>query len=158
MADRIEREIEEILKKLDVDEEAASKTPPRRGSGRPPIPISSHRGRKSNSGPGVSGRLGNAFSMPALSFSPSSLIIAGAVLALVGFVLAGISSGLIWVSVAGIFLFILGFGLSFIKRPSTRRAVGPSGPTKKRWRDREIEYDTDDAGPQSRGSVACFRR
>jgi hypothetical protein len=143
MADRIEREIEEILKKLDVDEEAASKAPPRKGTGRPPIPISSRR----KSSPGVSSRLGSAFSLPSVPAPPSSLIIAGAVLALAGFGLAGISGALIWISVTGIVLFMLGFLLSFLRRPETVRRTG--GPTKRRWRNRDIEYNATD-GPLTR--------
>ena len=143
MADRIEREIEEILRKLDVDEDAASKTPPKKGAGKPPIPISSRR----RSQPRVSDRLGSAFSLPSIPFTPSSMIIAGAALTLAGFVLTGLSGALIWVSVAGIVLFIAGFLLSFVRRPVSAR---PGSSPKPRWRGREIEYANDDAGPLTR--------
>jgi len=152
MADRIEREIEEILRKLDVDEDAASKAPANKGSGKPPIPISSRR----RNSPGISGRLGSAFSLPSIPLSPSSIIIGGAALTLIGFVLTGFASALIWVSVAGIVLFIVGFLLSLVRRPDAFRKSKANAP-KPRWRGREIEYENDSAGPLTR-MRRMFRR
>ncbi len=152
MADRIEREIEEILRKLDVDEDAASKAPTKKGSGKEPIPISSRR----KSRPGVSKRLENAFSLPSIPLSPSSIIIAGAALTLIGFVLTGFSGALIWVSISGIVLFIAGFLLSLVRRPNALRRSSPNAP-KPRWRGREIEYENDSAGPLTR-MRRIFRR
>jgi hypothetical protein len=152
MADRIEREIEEILRKLDVDEEAASKAPVKKGSGKPPISIESRR----KTGPSVSNRLGNAFSVPSVPVSPSSIIILGAVLTLVGFVLSGIGGVMIWVSVVGILMFIAGFVLSLIRRPDALKRTQTNAP-KPRWRGREISYETDHTGPLAR-LKRIFRR
>jgi hypothetical protein len=137
MPDRIEREINEILAKLDELPPDVSQ-PERR-----PISIAEARGRKRQQE-----RRKNQARLPTrMPFSPPALLLSGAG-AVIGFlVLASAWAPLIWGAFAGVLLFIAGFIASLVKRPVvSRSAAPPSGGVF--WRDRYIQYD-----PKAGGSV-----
>jgi hypothetical protein len=137
MPDRIEREIEEILAKLEDGPPGA--VPPERK----PISISS--ARKKSAKPKPPRQPGRSpldrFNLPAMMFAGAGLMVAG-------LVLSGISGGFIWVSFAGVLVFLAAFVLSFIRsggRPaSTGQAPGHF------WRDRYITYQSPSQGAWGR--------
>lgn len=135
MPDRVEREIEEILAKLDSDTKASAKRP---------VPISSKRVR--STGPARRPRL----VLPA--FDATTLLFAGAGIMIAGLVLASFWSPLIWASFAGVLLFLGAFVMSFFR--SGRPVAGGSGPRGHYWRDRYIEYTP----PSTGGPVERVRR
>lgn len=150
MSDRIEREIEEILAKLDED------SPPRHE--RAPISILSHRGKakskaKSNSRPAPTRGPHRSLQLPHLT--PATLLLTGAGLVIGGLLASNFWSPLIWVSFAGVLLFLGAFGWSFVRSP--RPMAGGKGPDGYYWRDRYIRYD--DPAPSSWDRVKRrFRR
>ncbi|MBI5947490.1 MAG: hypothetical protein HY875_05085 [Chloroflexi bacterium] len=119
MADRVEREIEEILAKLDGD------APPAKQDGRAPISLASRRKRRP--------RL--ALTLPSIHLSPAGLLFAGAGIMLLGLVAASFWSPAIWLSFAGVVVFLGAFVSSFFRAPSAKPQ--PKGVF---WRDRYIEY------------------
>lgn len=141
MADRIEREIEEILSKLDEGK------PPE--SARRPIPIQSRRKK----GPGPVSRLGNrvAGSQPT-RLTPATLLFTGAGVMLAGLVLSAIWSPFIWAAFGGVLLFMAAFIWSFLRPGGAARASQPKGYY---WRDRYIEYNTPSGEP---GLIGRFKR
>ena len=139
MADRIEREIEEILSKLD---ESNPPEPARR-----PIPIQSRRKR----GPSPVSRLGNKVASRPTNLTPATLLFAGAGIMLAGLVLSAIWSPFIWAAFAGVLLFMAAFAWSFLRPGGARRASQPKGHY---WRDRYIEYDA----PSQAGVISRFKR
>lgn len=136
MPDRVEREIEEILAKLDPDAQAS----PRR-----PVPINSRRKRA----PGPPKRPGPAFST---RFDTTTLLFAGAGIMVAGLILASFWSPLIWASFAGVVLFIGAFVMSFFR--SGHSMPGGGAPRGYYWRDRYIEYTP----PTTGGPVERVRR
>ena len=147
MVDRIEREIEEILAKLDD-----GPTPPA-GEGRAPISIQSRR-KKSPSGPGGVSRPRKSLASSLPDISPATLLFTGAGLLIAGLILAMFMPALIWVSFAGIVVFLSAFAWSFIRtpRPGSTGSGGTSGgggatPSGHYWRDRYISYEPQDKGP-----------
>ena len=143
MVDRIEREIEEILAKLDD-----GPTPPA-ADGRAPISIQSRR-KKSPSGPsGVSrARKSLASSLP--DINPATLLFTGAGLLVAGLILSVFMSALIWVSFAGIVIFLSAFAWSFIRTPSSGSGDGAGrtpSPSAHYWRDRYISYEPQNPSP-----------
>lgn len=124
MADRIEREIEEILAKL--DDEAPRET-------RKPISMLAHKDRKKVT-PAAPARVRTT---NASSITPAQLLIAGAGLVVGGLVLSSFVDALIWVSFAGVVVFLSAFAWSFFRSPR------PEGSAAKGhyWRDRWIEYE-----------------
>ncbi len=128
MADRIEREINEILEKLEgLPDEGA---PPDRR----PISIAQHREQRERrpdppapriSGPSLAARL-----------SPTHALLAGAGTVIGGLVLSNIWAPLIWAAFAGVAMFVGGFVAALFKTPRPR-AESRDGVF---WRDRYIEY------------------
>lgn len=137
MADRIEKEIEEILAKLDVGDTGDTITGERE---REPIPLDQRRrskGKKKKPNPVVRAAGSSGLSLPGIS--PASLLFAGAGVMIGGLVLASFWEPLIWLSFAGIVLFLAAFGWSFLRKPGA--AGGMKQPKGAYWRDRYIEYE-----------------
>lgn len=143
MADRIEREIEEILSKIDDLPE---------DGGKKPISITEHRRTpKFDEGPRRS----------ALDrLDPAVLMITGAAVMLGGLVAASFAEAFIWVSLAGVVVFLGAFLLSFFRRERPAGVDGPpnAGPKKVFWRDRYIEVEPYKPGPMSRLRSKLKRR
>jgi hypothetical protein len=121
MADRIEREIEELLAKLETELPEG---------GRQPISLEERRRRRKPR------RSLPRLSLPALD--PARLLLAGAGTMIAGLFLSMFWSPLIWVSFAGVVVFIGAFLLSFRSRPVG--SIGGSRPRRVYWRDRYIDY------------------
>ena len=124
MADKFEREIEEILAKLD------DKLPPP-AEERSPISLASRR-----KGKGKAPRAN-----PPAWLTPTALLFAGAGIMFGGLLLSSFWAPLIWASLSGVVLFVAAFFWSFRRTPRAGRAASPRGAY---WRDRYIEY-----GPQT---------
>ncbi|HNM78729.1 MAG TPA: hypothetical protein PKI89_10205 [Tepidiformaceae bacterium] len=141
MADKFEREIEEILAKLD------DQLPPDDGNpGRTPISIQQKRQQKARAK-----RVRTARPNPFANLSPTTLLFAGAGIMFAGLIVSGFWGPAIWASLAGIALFIGAFLWSFRRTP---RSSGGSAPRQGHyWRDRWI----DDAPPPS-GVKGWFRK
>ncbi|MBI2765348.1 MAG: hypothetical protein HYX53_05465 [Chloroflexi bacterium] len=133
MPDRIEREIEEILAKLDEE--------PPKGSERKPISIIAHKDKRR--APGLPKRAPG----PPLSqrITPTTLLFAGAATVIGGLVLSNFWSPLIWASFAGVVLFLGAFVWSFTR--TSRPGGGAAAPRGHYWRDRYIEYEP--SGPST---------
>ncbi len=122
MADRIEREIEELLAKLDTE------LPP---DGRQPISLEERRRKRQAS------RRVSAPRFPSIQLNPPSLLLSGAGIMVGGLFLSMFWQPLIWLSFAGVVIFIAAFLLSFRSRPP----AAPGRPRGVYWRDRYIEYE-----------------
>jgi hypothetical protein len=127
MPDRVEREIEEILAKLDPDSKESKR----------PVPISSRRQKT----PGTPKRVRPPFLS---NFDTTALLFVGAGVMVAGLILASVWSPLIWLSFAGVVLFIGAFLMSFFRAP--RPTTGGSAPRGHYWRDRYIEYTPPTSG------------
>lgn len=142
MPDRIEREIEDILSKIDDLPE---------GPGKSPIPISGRsRKPKADRAPGRSilDRI-----------DPANLMVAGAAVMIGGLLLSVFSDGLIWVSLAGVILFLSAFVIAFFHRPPARQDGAAQGGSRTvYWRDRYIDYDPYKPGPIARIRSRLKRR
>ncbi len=127
MADKFEREIEEILAKLD-DELPA--TPAERS----PISIAQKRQQKAKAE-----RVRKQRPSPFAGITPTHLLFSGAGLVFGGLILSSFFGPAIWAAFAGVVLFIGAFFWSF-RRTSRPTAAGQ--PAKGYfWRDRYIEYE-----------------
>ena len=139
MADKFEREIEEILAKLDDELPSADR------AGKPPISISQKRQQKAKAE-----RVRTARPNPLASISPTTLLFAGAGVMFGGLIVSAMWGPAIWFALVGVFLFIGAFFWSF------RKTARPSAPVARSqgtfWRDRYI-----DDRPQS-GIKDRFRR
>jgi hypothetical protein len=135
MADKFEREIEEILAKLD------DKLPPA-GEERPPISLASRRQQKSKAAKTRAPR-----SNPLRFVSPTTLLFAGAGIMFGGLLLSNVWGPLIWASLSGVLLFVGAFLWSFRKTPRPGPSASPKGVY---WRDRYIEYGAPAASGGSR--------
>jgi hypothetical protein len=122
MADRMEREIEEILSKLDADTPKAERTP---------ISIMS---RKKKPRPAVS--VPDRMRGWTRVSNPAALLIAGAVVMVAGLVLSNVWGPLIWMAFGGVVIFLGAFVLSFRKSSPSAMGTAPRGHY---WRDRYIE-------------------
>ena len=127
MADRVEREIEEILAKLDDDQQPAGA----------PISIAARRKRTPRA----------AFKFPGLRVSPAGLLFSGAGVMLFGLLAASFWSPAIWLSLAGVIVFLGAFVSSFFRGPSAKPQPQSKGVF---WRDRYIQYAPADEGALSR--------
>jgi hypothetical protein len=139
MADKFEREIEEILAKLD------DQLPPGPEKGaRAPISLSKKRQQKAKAQrPTRPNRLAN--------ISATTLMFSGAGLMFAGLIVSTFWGPAIWASFAGVVLFIGAFLLSFRR---TQRPPAGGGRTQGTfWRDRYI-----DDRPQDGGIKGRFRR
>lgn len=140
MADRIEREIEEILARLDD-------LP---GDGQPERkPISILEKREQQRRPVAPAPQQNVLRQ---RLSPTVFLLGGAATVVGGLILSNIWGPLIWASFAGVVVFLAGFVAAFFQRP--RAATQPKGVY---WRDRYIEYGPRHARGSSRVS-RLFRR
>jgi hypothetical protein len=128
MPDKFEREIEEILAKLDSDAPSGE---------RKPISIKSAR-RKSPAKPQAQR---TARRLPAIT--PTTLLFSGAGIMIGGLLLSGFWEPFIWASFGGIVLFLAAFLWSFKRSP--RAVGGASAPQGHYWRDRYIEYQPTEA-------------
>ena len=136
MADRVEREIEEILAKLDSDPKASAKRP---------VPISSKRPRAQS----PAKRVRRPF---APNFDTTTLLFLGAGIMVAGLLLASFWSPLIWASFAGVVIFLGAFIMSFFR--SGRSTSGGPATRGHYWRDRYIEYTP----PPTAGPIERIRR
>ncbi len=142
MADRIEREIEEILAKLD------GQLPPEAAPllDRQPVSIASARKkRKQSTRPSLSSL--------AQRVDPPMLMFAGAGTMIGGLILASFAGPLIWLSFAGVVLFLGAFGLSFLRSSAPGQSPRAPQPQGKFWRDRYI-----DVAPPSQNPVSRMKR
>ena len=141
MPDKFEREIEEILAKLDDDLPADGK-----GTTRSPISLTQKRAQKARAQ-----RMRTAGPNPFAKLNPTTLLFAGAGMVFGGLIASGVWSPAIWVAFAGVVVFIGAFFWSFKKSdratPATARAQGTF------WRDRYINDRSGDGGIKDR-----FRR
>ncbi len=145
MADRIEREIEEILERL--DNEVPGGAPP---EDRKPISLMQRRQQATNRKPAGAPRAPRQ--NPMAGITPTALLFAGAGLTVGGLLLSGFVGPLIWLSFAGVVLFIGAFAWSFTRTAPAARPGGGSGEPAKGvfWRDRYIEYGPANPGPWAR--------
>ncbi|MEZ4494080.1 MAG: hypothetical protein R3C29_12290 [Dehalococcoidia bacterium] len=148
MADRVEREIEEILSKLDGDDGGGPSRKP--GKAREPIPLRPRRK------PSLATRIVGA--IPALpAVTPASLLFAGAGIMIVGLILSSFVEALLWLAFVGVIVFLGAFVWAFLRRttpgPATTGKVGSSSGAY--WRDRYIEYEPRGNEP---GSIERFKR
>lgn len=120
MPDRIQQEIEEILAR-------AGDLPGEGPPSREPIPF---RRRRRPRLP----RLPHA----RVPIEPATLLFAGAGLVLTGLAASAAWAQAIWLSFAGIVLFLGAFVWSFFREPGRG---APAGPRRVYWRDRYIEYE-----------------
>ena len=138
MPDKFEREIEEILAKLDGDEPSQAK----------PTPISSARKKAKQAGP----QRGN----PLDRVSATTLLFTGAGVMVAGLLLSNFWQPLIWLAFAGVVLFIGAFAWSF-KKGSGSSGGGAPAAQGHYWRDRYITYEP--ANPSALSKVTRrFRR
>lgn len=142
MADKFEREIEEILAKLD-DKLPEGSTP----SERAPISLASRRQQKAKAQ-----RVRAPRNNPLSNITPTHLLFAGAAIMFGGLLLSNAWEPFIWVSLSGIVLFLGAFVWSFRRTNRSSPAAKPKGYY---WRDRYIEYDQKDSGSGIKG---WFRR
>lgn len=138
VADKFEREIEEILAKLDDE------LPP--GPGRAPISISEKRNQKAKAK-----RVRTARPNPFAGVTPTHLLFAGAGVMFFGLIASNFWGPAIWLSFAGVILFIAAFLWSFRKTRPVGSAPPRTGGTY--WRDRYID-DT----PSNEGKGRFRRR
>lgn len=142
MADKFEREIEEILAKLD-DELPASPE-------RSPISIAQKRQQKAKAK-----RVSNPRPNPLAGVSPTTLLFTGAGVMFGGLIVSNFWGPAIWFALAGIVLFIGAFFWSF--RRQNRTSGGGTAAKGVYWRDRYIEYEPASPGPGNR-IKSWFRR
>lgn len=141
MADKFEREIEEILAKLDDE------LPP--GPERSPISIAQKRQQKAKAE-----RVRAPRANPLAGLSPTTLLFAGAGIMFGGLVVSSFWGPAIWLALGGIVIFFGAFFWSFRKQG---RPGGASAPRGVYWRDRYIEYGP--ANPTSGQRIkGWFRR
>ncbi|MEP7216378.1 MAG: hypothetical protein ABI782_08995 [Anaerolineaceae bacterium] len=142
MADKFEREIEEILAKLDTDApEAASPT------GREPISISAARRRPKPKAPKPARASAQGATLLD-KLSPANLLFAGAGIVVGGLILSNFYGPLIWASFAGVILFLGAFLVSF--RKSSRGSTGGTAQTGHYWRGQPISYERTPPSPVGR--------
>lgn len=133
MADRMEREIEEILTKLDVDSPADDK----------PISIMSFKSSKYPQ-PSTHKR-----SVRPREINPAAFLLIGAVTMIAGLILSNVWGPLIWLAFGGVVLFLASFAFSFRKSEPQAKPVARGHY----WRDRYIEYQ-----PTDENLIARLRR
>ena len=129
MPDKMEREIEEILAKLDNE---APRSPL---AEKAPVSILSRRKHT----PGAAARARAKTSSLLSGINPATLLFLGAGVMIGGLVFSTVYGPLIWASFAGVVMFLLAFVWSFRRTPRYTRSAG-STPQGHYWRDRYIEY------------------
>ena len=146
MADRIEREIEEILAKLDDLPEDGRAAPDRS-----PIPLAAVRKQRAKA---VRAARPSPLAAVAQRLSGTTILLTGATLVVFGLVLSNVWGPLIWAALAGVLMFFGAFLSGFLRRPKSTAAAQPPPPSAVFWRDRYITY-TD---PKSNGWNKLRRR
>ena len=147
MSDKMEREIEEILARLDTDAPNASEPAP-------PISIMARRKKAARRlAPAPSGSGGIMARV-----NPTAFLFTGAGVMVAGLVLSNVWQPFIWASFAGVVLFIGGFFWSFRRNPGPHGAGAASPPKGHYWRDRYIEYEPAAPGPMDRLKRRLRRR
>lgn len=141
MADRIEREIEEILAKLEVGGDSDTIT-----GERVPTPIAERRRSKAKATARASRTRARASQR--LNLNPATLLLAGAVVMVLGLILANWWEPFIWLSFGGVLLFIAAFAWSFRRHPAG--ASTSSGPRQVYWRDRYIDMTPPSPSPKDK--------
>lgn len=145
MADKMQREIEEILAKLDKERPGgALPEPPVRAAERAPISLAQKR-RQKHSPVAKARREANSL---AARVTPTNLLFLGAGIMVAGLLISTAWQPAIWASLAGVLLFIAAFLWSFMRAP--RSEGGMEAPKGVYWRDRFIEYEPTNSGPWSR--------
>lgn len=142
MADKFEREIEEILAKLDTDAPEAANP-----GAREPISISAARRKPKpkSAKPARSSTAGLTFLD---RISPTNLLFAGAGTVVGGLILSNFYGPLIWASFAGVVLFLAAFLVSFRKSP--RGSTGGTAQPGHYWRGQPISYERTPPSPAGR--------
>lgn len=140
-SDRIDREIEEILSRMDEDE---------------PISLEARR-RRSRPRQRLGARAGAALALPSVPVTPTGLLFTGAGVMLAGIVLARVWDPLIWVAFAGVALFLAAFVWALARPRRMRRAGAPSAGGGY-WRGRYVEYESTRPGVLRRIRRAFRRR
>jgi hypothetical protein len=134
--DRVQREIEELLDKLDTfvpEERFLSKVKSR---------------RKAERGPGLLSRAWTTASRPFRRITLGHVMIAGLILIVTSWLAPGLYGGYDrWASVLGLVFTFGAILMSFLGWDSKRTIAG--GPVQKRWRGQVITYEPD-TGPSSR--------
>ena len=134
MPDRIEREIEEILERLDNELPGGALPDDKK-----PISLMQRRQqatKKAQQAPRAPRR------NPLSGITPSTLLFTGAVLTVGGFLLSSFAGVLIWVALAGVALFIGAFIWSLTRTHTAKPSASGYQPAKGvYWRDRYIEYE-----------------
>lgn len=136
MPDKMEREIEEILAKLDGEAPQGS------SSEKAPISILSRRKRTPNAVARASRRTGSVLDR----INPTTLLFTGAGVMVLGLIGSLAYNPLIWASFAGVVIFLAAFLWSFRRTPRPRGGVLGSAPSGHYWRDRYIEYPQSNSG------------
>ncbi len=145
MADRIEREINEILAKLEDLPDGGVKPE------RKPVSIADARERRRVT---ASSHPATAKARPSLArLNPAKLLVAGAGAVIGGFVLSIVWAPLIWAAFAGVVVFVGGFVGAIVRPAKSSSARNEAGPGGHYWRDRYIAYE-----PTTPGAWARFKR
>ncbi len=139
MPDKMEREIEEILAKLDAE------SPRSKPADKAPVSILSRRKRTVNPVARATSRTAGMVD----SINPTTLLFGGAGIMIAGLLLSTIYAPLIWASFAGVVIFLAAFLWSFRRTPRVSGA-GSQAPRGHYWRDRYIEYPAQRNGPLDR--------
>lgn len=142
MADRIEREIEEILARLDKELPPDGAKP----ADRAPISLASRKKKHTAS----KRLLPRRRSLSLERVTPANLLFAGAGVMVIGLIVSTVWAQLIWLAFAGVVVFLLAFAWSFFRTPRAAASAGPGGHY---WRDRYIEYT-----PQKQSVIGRLRR
>jgi hypothetical protein len=118
--DRVQREIEDILRRLDnfVPEEGVASRVRRKGSG-------------------AAESLGRSVLAPLSGFSLRQVMLTAVILVFIGFIGMRASPLFSWVLVGGVILFLTSLALSFLNRGG--RSPGPT--IERRWRGQPLELD-----------------
>lgn len=133
MADRIEREINEILARLDeLPEEAPANE-------RAPISIAERRDRRTE----TSKRRMPDWKLPKLN--ATAALLTGAATVIGGLVLSTFWAPLLWAAFGGVIIFALGFVTALVQTPRPSKQAPPGGHF---WRDRYIQYSQPHQRPQ----------
>ncbi|MCC7366643.1 MAG: hypothetical protein IT303_19955 [Dehalococcoidia bacterium] len=130
MADRIEREIEEILARLDQEE-------PLPAGEKKPVSIMAAKAKRSQAPAPPRAPRPN----PLANVNLTSFLIAGAAMVLGGLILASFWEPLIWASFAGVVVFLGAFAMSFFRSRPAGGGSTRGGSQGVYWRDRYIQYE-----------------
>ncbi|MEO9254059.1 MAG: hypothetical protein ABI305_00845 [Tepidiformaceae bacterium] len=136
MPDKMEREIEEILAKLDGE------APRGNTSDNAPVSILSRRKRAPN--PVTRATRGTSSLLDRIN--PTTLLFTGAGVMVAGLIGSLAYSPLIWASFAGVVIFLAAFLSSFRRTPRASGGGMGTAPRGHYWRDRYIEYPQTGSG------------